>query len=382
MGKIQFLFAAALLSASCDFLWNPFQGPNPDYCAPGSPDCPIPLADGGVADAAVESDASVPTDGSVPVDGATPPDMVCNPGPASPWVADTAPPGSTTIALSGVTGNGAGDIWVVGPPAYAAHHDTNWNTISLSLLITSVGRVVYAPKQAQAMAIGASLSGGEIVYLNKTTSPLPDLVTFAPEVLTGIWVSPAPESIPYAMGSAGSLNNYSNGIIWLTTSTAGPSRVRAISGLGTGSATTVWGASALDNLVTTYSFNTSTWRMLTTGTSVFNSVFVNANTGVVLVGNNGVIMTAAAAVPPIGPLVPATSPVTSTLNDVAGTADGKHLFAVGAGGRLLHWESTCRRWTAETSPTTQDLNALWISDAENTVWAVGNAGTLIHRTIP
>ena len=382
MGKVRFLSGAVLLCASCELLWNPFQGPNPDYCEPGSANCPDLPVDGGVDDAAVELDASSTPDGSIPADAATPADLSCNPGPASAWVADPSPPGSAGIALSGVTGNGAGDLWVVGPPAYAAHRATSWNTITLSLLITTVGRVVYAPKQMQAMAIGGSLTGGEVIYLTTSSAPLPDLVTVTPETLSGIWVSPAPESIPYVVGSSGTFQSYANGLIWLSAGASAPQRLNAIAGTGTGTATTIWGASAANNLVTAYAAASNSWRMLTTGASAFNAVSVNANSGVVLVGKNGAIMTAAAAVPPIGPLVAAASPVTAALNDVAATADGKHLFAVGAGGTILHWESVCQRWTVEPSPTTQDLSALWVSDPERMVFAVGNAGTLLHRSIP
>lgn len=372
MGTVRFLFCAPLLLGACDLLWNPFQGPNPEYCEPGSLDCSGGAADGG-------PDLADPSGGG---DAGSSPDLSCNPGPASPWLADSSPPGSTAIALSGVASNGTGDLWVVGPPSYAAHRSGTWNTITLSALITTVGRMVYAPKQAQAMAVAGSTGGGEILYLNKTTAPAPDLVTVAPETVIGLWVSAAPESTPYFVGSAGTFQSFANGLVWTGAGATPPSRLDAFAGFGLGATTTLWAASATDNLITAYSQSTNSWRTLTTGTSAFNGLFVTAAGGVSLVGKNGVIMSAPAAVPPIGPLSPVTSPVTSALADVAGTADGKHLFAVGAGGAVLHWESVCRRWTAETSPTAQDLNSLFVSDAENTVWAVGKSGTLLHRTIP
>lgn len=381
MGKIHFLFATALLSASCDSLWNPFQGPNPAYCEPGSAGCPDPGPDGGLGDAAAESDGSMSGDGST-ADGAMPPDLGCNPGPASPWVGDPAPPGSGGVALTGVAGNGAGDLWVVGNPPYAAHRATGWNTLTVSALINTFGRMVYAPKQTEGMAIATSNSGGEIVYLTTSSAFFHDLVTSAPETLGGLWVSPAPESIAYTVGSSGSFQSYANGVLWQNTGVSGYPKQNAISGTGTSSSTTIWGASASDMLFSSYSAASNSWRMLSSGANSFNAVFANGNSGVTLVGKLGVIMTAPATVPPLGPLTSAPSPVTATLTDVAGTADGKHLFAVGAGGTLLHWESTCRRWTQEASPTTQDLSALWVSDAERTVWAVGNAGNLIHRAIP
>lgn len=377
MGKVRFLFCAPLFLGACDLLWNPFQGPNPNYCEPGSPGCSATGGDGATGGADLAAD---PSDGS---DAGPSPDLSCNPGPASPWVADTSPPGSAAIALSGVASSGAGDLWVVGPSSYAAHRvGTTWNTITLAATITTVGRLVYAPKQAQAMAVAGSAAGGNIVYLNKTTAPTPDLVTVAPQTVNGLWVSAAPESTPYFIGSAGSLQSFANGITWTDAGSTPPPRISAFTGFGLGATTTLWAASATDNLVTAYSQSTNSWRTLSSGTSAFTGIFVTVAGGVSLVGRNGVIMSAPAAVPPVGPLTPATSPVTSNLADVSGTADGKHLFAVGAGGTVLHWESVCRRWIAEPSPTTQGLNSLFVSDAESTVWAVGNFGTLIHRVIP
>lgn len=379
MGKGRFLFCAPLLLGSCDLLWNPFQGPNPDYCEPGSPGCSTPGDDGGATDG---PDLAADPSGDGGTDAGPSPDLSCNPGPASPWVADTSPPGSTTIALSGVASSGAGDLWVVGPPGYAAHRAGAWNTITLQASITTLGRMVYSPKQSQAMAVAGSTSGGNIVYLNKTTAPTPDLVTVAPQMVSGLWVSAAPESTPYFIGSAGTLQSFANGIMWTDAGSTPPPRISAFTGFGMGATTTLWAASATDNLITAYSQSTNSWRTLTSGTSAFTGIFVTVAGGVSLVGRNGVIMSAPAAVPPVGPLSPMTSPVTTNLSDVSGTADGKHLFAVGAGGAVLHWESVCRRWIAEQSPTTQGLNSLFVSDAENTVWAVGNNGTLLHRAIP
>ena len=371
MGTVRFLFCASLLLGGCDLLWNPFQGPNPEYCEPGSPGCNAAGGDGGdTSDLAASGDAGPSSD------------LSCSPGPASPWVADTAPPGSATIVLSGVASNGAGDLWVVGPPGYAAHRAGAWNTIMLAAAITTVGRMVYAPKQLQAMAVAGSTAGGQIVYLNKTIAPAPDLVTVPPETVSGLWVSAAPESTPYFVGSAGTLQSFANGLVWTGAGSTPPPRISAFAGFGMGATTTLWPASATDNLITAYSQSTNSWRTLTTGTSAFNGIFVTVAGGASLVGKNGVIMSAPAAVPPIGPLTPASSPVSSALADVSGTADGKHLFAVGAGGTILHWESVCQRWTAEQSPTAQGLNSLFVSDAENTVWAVGNNGTLLHRAIP
>ncbi len=50
-------------------------------------------------------------------------------------------------------------------------------------------------------------------------------------------------------------------------------------------------------------------------------------------------------------------------------------WAVGAGGSI--WQLDDETWTAQPSPTDQDLHALW-GPAADSVWAVGAAGTALH----
>src|SRR4051794_17655827 len=113
MRTLRFLVGATLLLGACEALWAPFQGPNGAFCDPESVACNT-FGDGGspdadVSDAAV-SDSAV-SDDAAPPDFAQSPDMVCNPGGPAVWLADAVPPSAAAVTLTGITGNGAGDLW-------------------------------------------------------------------------------------------------------------------------------------------------------------------------------------------------------------------------------------------------------------------------------
>jgi hypothetical protein len=384
MGSLRFLTGAALLLGACETLWAPFQGANSSFCDPDSPVCNnagdggLGTEDAAVGDAAV-GDAAVGD--AAAGDASQNSDLLCNPGTASLWAADAVPPGASATALTGITGSGAGDLWTVGNPTYVAHRGASWNMISLGAAVPTMSHVSYSPNLGQALALGTGLLNGQVLHLSQSSVVATDLLSVLPVTMTGLWVSAAPESLPYAVGADGTFKSYSGGL-WSDVGTAAPSQLAAITGVGMAGATTIWGVSATANMLAAYP-GAAPWRTATTGPNSFSAAWVSlSNNSVVLVGKSGVIMTAPAAVPPIGALSPMSSPVTTALSAVAGTADGKHLWAVGVGGTILHWESVCRTWTQEASPKTQDLNALWVSDSEQMVWAVGANGTVVRRAIP
>jgi hypothetical protein len=56
-------------------------------------------------------------------------------------------------------------------------------------------------------------------------------------------------------------------------------------------------------------------------------------------------------------------------------AHPSHAYAVGPGGTIVTWNGTT--WSAATSPTSAQLNAVSGTSASN-VWAVGNGGVIVH----
>jgi hypothetical protein len=70
-----------------------------------------------------------------------------------------------------------------------------------------------------------------------------------------------------------------------------------------------------------------------------------------------------------------TTPTTQSLRALVNV--GNLLFAVGTGGVILRSVVGSSVWTADESPTTNNLDAAWVS-ASGDVVAVGAAGTILH----
>jgi photosystem II stability/assembly factor-like uncharacterized protein len=69
----------------------------------------------------------------------------------------------------------------------------------------------------------------------------------------------------------------------------------------------------------------------------------------------------------------------NTLNGVFVQPDGRRVWAVGNGGRIVRTTDAGEHWSTQVSNTAFNLNAVWFtSDLEG--WAVGNNGTLL-RTV-
>src|SRR5450759_578851 len=67
------------------------------------------------------------------------------------------------------------------------------------------------------------------------------------------------------------------------------------------------------------------------------------------------------------------------LLSVYGTGDGKSLWAVGAGGTILH-SSDGETWKPQTSGTTSNLLSVYGTGDGKSLWAVGEGGTILHSS--
>ena len=146
--------------------------------------------------------------------------------------------------------------------------------------------------------------------------------------LYGVW---GDESGVWAVGTAGSIVHYQNGMLhMLDSSAAADSWLHAIAGAGK----SVW-----------------------------------------IVGDAGLALTAAA-----GGFLKVTTPARSNLLDVWGASDDL-FWAVGEGGTVLRWDGMT--WlkvpTGPMGGTVQNLRAVWGS-AANDVWVVGTEATILHWT--
>jgi hypothetical protein len=94
--------------------------------------------------------------------------------------------------------------------------------------------------------------------------------------------------------------------------------------------------------------------------------------GRVIVGDGGTILRLAANGVD---WMPDASGTTRDLAGVWGASDDD-VWAVGAGGTILHWDGAV--WSPVPSGTTADLRGVW-GIATRDVWAVGAGGTILHR---
>ena len=140
----------------------------------------------------------------------------------------------------------------------------------------------------------------------------------------------------------------------------------------------VWGSSASDvyavgNLgAIIHSTGDGTWIQQPSGTSaILNAVWGASPTSVYAVGDNGTILRSDGST-----WTADVSPSTQDLKAVWG-AEGR-VYAVGAGGTILC--SAGSGWTTETAPTTANLSAIWGASAHRFLFAAGDGGVLLHST--
>src|ERR1051326_9466652 len=70
-----------------------------------------------------------------------------------------------------------------------------------------------------------------------------------------------------------------------------------------------------------------------------------------------------------------TAPVTATLLHGVFAVSTDDVFAVGDAGTILH--RRCGTWSAMTSGTTMNLRGVWAANAQD-IWAVGQGATILH----
>ena len=104
-------------------------------------------------------------------------------------------------------------------------------------------------------------------------------------------------------------------------------------------------------------------------TSTLNDVFSLSSSDIWAVGNAGVILRRNSS-----NWTSVSSPIANNLNSVfmISSTDG---WAVGDGGVIIHWNGS--NWATAISPTANKLNAVSMNSATDG-WAVGDGGVIIH----
>jgi hypothetical protein len=192
-------------------------------------------------------------------------------------------------------------------------------------------------------------------------SPVVTGTTFS---LHGVHIAAADQFV--AVGDSGVALHGTNNT-WTRVTTGTTANLRDVHGVPGD----LWAVGANGTLL---NYNGSGWTAVPSGTT--NNLFGVwrlSESKVIAVGRDGVVVEGNAN---DGFAETARLASGADLVDLWSSNDGTLLLAVGQSGRIF-----ARRggsdWVQETSPTSQNLDTVWGSDANN-VWLVGRAGTLVR----
>jgi hypothetical protein len=253
-------------------------------------------------------------------------------------------------------------------------------------MTAAMSRAAFAPGTGKADFVCQQNNNGYACEVDSALGVVQSLVSTAQ--LVGVWVSPPPGNQPYVIDRGGAVYYYNKPVWALVNASAALTNMVAITGTVNGTTSALWGVSATYNALTPdVSMNTWYTSMVN---QTFNSLWAGPAPGspLWLVGAGGIVDTLNTVAPmqqSLTALVPQPNPASAAgvdLYDVAGTADGAHVWAVGKNGTIVHYDIKCKIWSSENTGTTT-LSAVWVDDRSvpKRVWAVG-MGTVLRRDIP
>jgi hypothetical protein len=378
MRILRIVSVATLVLGSCGLLWAPFTQQT-DCSHPGRT-C---LSDGGVVDLAGADLLGADLLGAD--FSGQPGDMACAAQTPPAWISDYPSLVPVTTPLAGVTGSGAGDLWV-GGGTYLAYRSAAGTWTSTNYAAAAMGRAAFAPGTGKANFVCQQTNNGYSCEVDSALGVTQSLVSS--KLLVGVWVSPPPGSQPYIIDTGGAVYYYNKPVWVLENAKLALTNMVAITGTVNGATTALWGVSATSNALTP-DVSMNTWYSSAV-TQTFNSLWAGPAPGspLWLVGGGGLVDTLSTVAPAqqsLTALMSQPNPASAAgmdLYDVAGTADGAHLWAVGKNGTIVHYDIKCKTWNSENTGTTT-LSAVWVDDRSvpKRVWAVG-MGTVLRRDIP
>jgi hypothetical protein len=264
------------------------------------------------------------------------------------------------VNLYGVGGYTVLDVWAVGGTA-TGPADIFWGGsmwTSLGLVTTSSPLLSVSsqlPDDSWTVA-GSTLlhwdgTGWHTLAMNTNTTPLTSVWAYAP-------------GYTYAVGNAGTVLNCSAGTTVCTSTTIGAADLTGVFAFEESFAWAVGKGGAV------YSYGGTSWTAETGAVSSdLNAVGGSEATDIWAVGDaiehGPGTWTKDAFTPP------------GTLYGVAAFSPTQ-AWAVGKGGIILAWDG--KHWKNTTSPTTNDLYAIWGATVHD-IWAVGANNTVLHRQI-
>jgi trimeric autotransporter adhesin len=264
--------------------------------------------------------------------------------------------------LRGVWGSSASDVWAVGDDGWVLRWDgVRWTAVETRISMSLYGVWGSAADDVWVVGRDEELETGVVARWNGTAWSTQHSDTFAAVAVwgtspTNVWIA-GPTTFLHWDGvvwtlPAAFLSGFSaiwgsdqyrvwfvnevGGFLYLPTKTGGQTGVASLAG--------VWGSRASDP-----GGDGDVWG-------------VGADGAITHYGYHGI-------------WTPYASGTKASLAGVWGSG-ANDVWAVGAGGTLLHWDGAA--WSATRSGATRDLNAIWGSGPHD-VWIVGAGGTILHR---
>ena len=257
-----------------------------------------------------------------------------------------------------VRGSSASDVWVGETASYGS--DALWNWDGNSWVLTDFEGVLgelWAFSPTDVWVAGDPMQHFDGASWSGTAS------TVTQSTLTDVWVNGQDDV--WAVGSSGSVLHW-DGDSWTQEPSVSGGDWNALGGT---TSDDVWGVGADGAVV---HWNGVQWSPVSSGTDFsLYDVWVAAPGDVWVVGGDN----ASGFVLRGGPSGLALQHETSVRLDGIWGTSADDVWAVGQAGTVLHWDGLS--WTSVDSPTDNSLLAVFGLSADD-VWAVGTVGTLLH----
>lgn len=380
---LRLLCGLALLGVCCDALWRPFLTPRDCDPATGA-DCGVASVDGAAPDAQDAADA--PDAASPPPDLTDPKDSL----PPTGWAKEMSGVASS-IDLRSVSGGpsagGGPELWAVGTGGVVTYRDAStglWTPfVAAGDPMLTLGRVAYlGPGEAWAVAVPPNPS--KVLRLTSTGAAVPGMQP-ATGPFTGLVAHSAPSPTVYVVNQMGGVYSAAIPLMgpgWLLLipppgAVSGSNSIAQVSRAGV---VEIYGG--FSNVQQQVYQQAAGWTLLGSLLGP-NAIWARPGPGGVWwAGAGGKIGYSSNQMAPPATVVLQVSPVTDTLNDVAGTPDGRHIWIVGNNGRVLRCDAPLAcTWVVETEAAALIGNAYGVWANNTDVWVVGAMGTILHRVI-
>ena len=264
-------------------------------------------------------------------------------------------------ALNAVWGTSATDIFAVGDAGTLLH---STNGVTWTPITTSFPSNILSLWGLSSTNLFAGGQLGTVLRYNGTTvsTSLQELA----DGLNSVWGTGSNNA--YAVGGNGAVLHY-NGSSWAFAAGVAADYLNTVGGSGPGDLYAAGAASLAGDVVITHSTNGTVWTSDTLlGTpGDINALWAASNTSVYAVGAGGLILHGHAG---SGNWTQIPDTGTVDLLGVWGTTDND-VWAVGVGGKIIHYNGS----TSTSIHGADDLNGVWASDA-NHAFAVGTSGAI------